>query len=1131
LRQRGIRPGDLVGLCVDRSADWLIGILGIFQAGAAYVPLDPSYPVDRLDFIIRDTEIQLLLTQSWLVDTLPAPAHLCLDQPLPSVLPAEQPEPSIPVDRLAYVIYTSGSTGVPKGVLISQGGLSNLVATLGQIFQPAGQRVLQFSSLSFDASIFEIVLALGWGGTLYIPPRSTQLPGMALVQFIQANALTHALLTPPVLAVLPAAELPALQVLITGGEACSTPVLDRWAVGRRFFNAYGPTETTVWATVAELLVGDNPRTIGRPVLQTRVYILDAHLNLLPVGVPGELYIAGVGLAQGYLNRPELTAERFISSPFDPETRLYKTGDRGQYSPDGTIEFLGRVDTQVKIRGFRVELGEIEATLQSHPAIAAAVALAPQAPTQEARLVACFSLNREYGQQAILATLEAEQIAHWQSLYNQTYQSGAATPDFNITGWNSSYTGEPIPLDQMQEWLSDRVQQILALKPARVLEIGCGTGLLLFAIAPYCQEYVGTDFSAVSLESIQRQLNGRNLSHVTLLHRSATDFRGIDLASFDVVILNSIVQYFPSQTYLIQVLTTALQAVTPGGVILVGDVRSLPLLPAFHSWMKFSQADPGLGCNQLQAEIAHSLFEEPELAIDPKFFYQLPDRFNSIRQVQVRLTRGRSQNEMTQFRYNVLLHTGQPEPAADCSLPPEHDWQRNPLTVADVKQYLLEQQPEIYLISGIINSRIVQPLLLLDWLGGKPPGKTVGRLRERLKHTVIAAIDPQDWWDLEAQLPYTVEITWSTVGERGAYDLLLLRRGAEARQGGLVAQWQKAHGKKGETGSPPVGLTNWPLQGNFVRQLVPELRQYLRQTLPDYMVPSAFVPLETLPLTTSGKVDRLRLASQFFACLPASPAGYSPLNPGSFPATPVEVTLSEIWKELLRVQQINPQDNFFELGGHSLLATQMTSRVRDALGLELPLQKIFESPTIAQLAATIEPLHTTSEARIPPLVRLERSAFRHPRSALSRDAAGSPLLSSPSQTAQAVPPPIPGRSPLVPLTLGGSKPPFFCVHPMFGVVFPYLELAHHLGVDRSFYGLQPAGLDGQSPPLNQIEAMAAYYLQAIRAVQPQGPYYLGGWSFGGLVAFRAPTALVNEPGSFGPEAVLLDLEQSGIEGGQ
>ncbi|MDX2242772.1 MAG: amino acid adenylation domain-containing protein [Leptolyngbyaceae cyanobacterium bins.302] len=321
LQQLGVQPDSLVGLCVDRSADMVIGILGILKAGGAYVPLDPNYPSDRLHFMLTDTQVSILLTQSWLVETLPRSQAqvLCLDQTDPPSPPYQggcRRWGDLTPDNLAYVIYTSGSTGTPKGVLLSHRGLCNVVEAQQQVFHSSrNSRILQFSSLSFDASVFEIALALGSGGTLYIPPKSAQLPGMALIQFLADNAITHALLTPAVLAVLPLAELPDLTVLITGGEACSSQVVDRWAVNRHFFNAYGPTETTIWATVAELHPGDNPLTIGRPILNTQVYILDTNLNPLPVDIPGELYIGGAGLARGYLNRPELTAERFINFEF------------------------------------------------------------------------------------------------------------------------------------------------------------------------------------------------------------------------------------------------------------------------------------------------------------------------------------------------------------------------------------------------------------------------------------------------------------------------------------------------------------------------------------------------------------------------------------------------------------------------------------------------------------------------------------------------------------------------------------------------------------------------------------------------------------------------------------------------
>ncbi len=262
---------------------------------------------------------------------------------------------------------------------------------------------------------------------------------------------------------------------------------------------------------------------------------------------------------------------------------------------------------------------------------------------------------------------------------------------------------------------------------------------------------------------------------------------------------------------------------------------------------------------------------------------------------------------------------------------------------------------------------------------------------------------------------------------------------------------------------PQPFTNHPLQANVARHLVPELRQHLNQTLPDYMVPSAFVPLATLPLNSSGKVDRRTLP-------PLDHAHHSDLPSANAPQTSTETTLIEIWQELLQLKQVNRHDNFFELGGHSLLATQMTSRIRDTFELELPLKNVFAAPTIAQLAPILEALRDTTP-NTPPLVRLDRTAYRRKQSTLLSQP--SPVIPAPPQQETPEPNTLPPTSPLVPLTLGGSEPPFFCVHPMFGVVFPYLEPAHHLKCDRSFYGLQPLGLDGKSPPLNQMEAIALF----------------------------------------------------------
>jgi amino acid adenylation domain-containing protein len=1114
LQQRNVQPNDLVGLCVDRSADMVIGILGILKAGAAYVPIDPNYPSDRIQFMLTDTQVAVVLTQSWLMERLPrSSAHLiCLDQPI-ALSSEPYKAPCLTANPFAYLIYTSGSTGIPKGVLLSHRGLCNVVEAQQKLFDLSRHsRILQFSSISFDASIFELALAFGSGGTLYIPPKSAQQPGMALIQFLNDNAITHALITPAALTVLPDAKVPTLQVLITGGEACSSQVVDRWAVERHFFNAYGLTETTIWTTIAELYPGDRPQTIGRPIQNTQAYILDSHLNPVPAGIPGELYIGGEGVACGYLNRPDLTAERFLVNPFlerGAGAKIYKTGDRALFRPDGAIEFLGRVDDQIKLRGFRVELGEIEATLQRHPAIHKTVVLSASESLHPDRLVAYFNIDPQHFQQAQRQTLQAQRLQHWQTLYDQTYQSIDSDPSsatFNITGWNSSYTGEPLPREEMQEWVNDRVQQILALRPKRVLEIGCGTGLLLFQIAPHCDQYVGTDFSIASLESIQNQLNLLNLSQTKLLHRLAHDFEEIREASFDVVILNSIVQYFPGQDYLMQVLEKALQALVPGGTLFIGDVRSLPLLTAFHTWVEFCQADAAIERDSLRLRVDRSRFEEAELAIDPAFFQALQARFPQIQEVQIRLSRGRIHNEMTQFRYNVLLHTQPLVNARGRSHSIQcHDWKIHPLTIEEIQKHLSETQPDQWVITNVTNSRLYQAIQTASWLSNKDNPKTVGRMREVFENSTEVALDPHNFWSLENTIPYSVEITWSAQTDTGNYDVLLTRNGVTAIDA-------IDHFPISQPAYTRDTYTNEPLQSQLAHQIIPQLRQYLKQSLPDYMVPAAFIPLDSFPLTVSGKIDRTHLNRSFADIEELNGNSIRKLTSTEATPTPTELALINIWQELLRLKRVNVHDNFFELGGHSLLATQITSRIRDIFKLELPLQKVFETPTIAQLAPLIETLGASPSAqKIPPLVRLDRTAYRHYRSHLQETQASSNNEIKKLSIATS-------RSPLVPLTLGSNQPPFFCIHPMFGVVFPYLELAQQLNVDRSFYGLQPLGLDGKCAPLTDIPAIAAYYIQAIQTLQPQGPYFLGGWSFGGLVAFEMAQQLTQA----GEEIALLAI---------
>jgi amino acid adenylation domain-containing protein len=392
LRKQGVTPGVLVALCVERRAEMVVGIVGVLKAGAAYVPIDPSYPFERISSMLDDAQPPVLLTQELLIEELPSfqgrAVFLDADWELIAKESEENFDGGAKAEDLAYVIYTSGSTGKPKGVMVPHKGVCNSSDVYARVINlPPGSRMLQIASLAFDMSVFDIVPALISGLTLCLADQDPPL-GAELLAVLQQQEIDVISFPPSMLATLPVVELPKLKFIGVAGEAVSADLVARWAPGRRFYNAFGPAEGSVWVSGAYLDGSSNP-IIGRPIDNIQLYLLDSSWRPVPIGVPGELCIGGIGVTWGYLRQPSVTAEKYIPNPFSdtPGARLYRTGDSAHYLPDGNLEFLGRIDHQVKIRGFRVELGEVEAVLGRHPAVREAVVVAREDTPGDKRLVA------------------------------------------------------------------------------------------------------------------------------------------------------------------------------------------------------------------------------------------------------------------------------------------------------------------------------------------------------------------------------------------------------------------------------------------------------------------------------------------------------------------------------------------------------------------------------------------------------------------------------------------------------------------------------------------------------------------------------------------------------------------------
>ena len=972
LHSRGAGPESLIGVCLDRSVTMVVALLGILKAGAAYVPLDPAFPDERLAHMATHSRMTLLLTGRSTEDVAFAPTlpRLCLEREWDAVAAAPQHPPvTVHPDSLAYVIYTSGSTGTPKGVQIGHAALANFLLTMGE--EPgitADDVFLAVTTISFDIAGLELYLPLITGGRIELVPRDAAADGFALRRLVEETAPTILQATPATWRLLLAADWrgPLPRRLFCGGEALSGELAERLlATGAELWNLYGPTETTIWSTVsqvhqAEGTAEDAKEPIGHPIGNTRVYIADNGTDLVPPGFPGELLIGGIGLARGYRNQPAMTAERFLPDAFaeQPGARAYRTGDLTRYLSDGRIGFMGRLDHQVKIRGFRIELGEIEAVLDRHPGVRTGVVVCREDQPNRQQLVAYVEADPDWQPPAEQAP-ETAQIEKWQAVWDENYRAGdeaaAAADGFDLSGWLSSYTGQPIPRDEMREWVDHTVARILELKPSRVLEIGCGTGLLLTRVAPHVADYVGVDFSASVLETLSARVTARGLTQVRLLRRQAREVGEGHHRCFDTVVVNSVSQYFPGLDYFLDVLDAAVGAVADGGSIFLGDLRALPLLELQHASVQFHQAEESCTPDDLRRRVAGQAEHEEELLFDPALFATLPARFPRISRVLLQLKRGAALNEMTRFRYDVVLRIGPGAPAPDAGtvIDAGHDpaWDEIRAAVAQAAQ------TGPVTIRNLRNRRVDDDRRVLAWLADPAGPASVGAMRRHLDEHPAGGVTPEQVWELGRDLGLRVSCGWPG-GQPGSgrFDAVL-SRGTGPDDGPDAGIGIPLTPADGATDAP---LANDPVRGGRVRALVADLRQRMAERLPDYMVPSAIVCLDRLPLTPNGKIDR--------RALPV-PAGLDVEGKYEAPRTPDEEKLAAIWAAVLGVERVGATDNFFHLGGHSLLAIQVISRIREAWAVELPIKALFDTPTVRSLAERLGGTDTRAGVVLPPIVAL------------------------------------------------------------------------------------------------------------------------------------------------------------------
>ena len=938
LAHSGLRAGDTCGLHLERSVACVVSMLATTLVGASWLPLDPTYPSSRLRFMIEDCGIDHLVSDG---DT----ADLCSTGRLKVHCAAaaeawrgsewaHSTDRQIDESNVAYVMYTSGSTGRPKGICVEHRALVAFLRSMQALLPVnATARVFSITSPGFDISLLEIFLPLISGGSVVLGTQAEAYDGRLLARRLRAEQPTLIQATPTTWRMLLAAGWQGhggLTVL-TGGEAIdsitASELLQR---ADSVWNMYGPTEATVWATASRLSPADlneDNMPIGFPLPHVEIHV-DTPAHDSPCHAQGELCLLGPGLARGYVNLPTLTAQKFVHLSGG---RAYRTGDRVSRRTDGQLVFHSRVDAQIKLDGHRIEPAEVESVLRGHAEVADVAVAVKKFAGEESKLVA-YVVPREFDPNHSRRRRLSE---HWRMLWTREYEIAAehtGEPTFNTAGLRSSYDGRSFDTEVLREQIQHTCERIRSFNPKRILDLGCGGGLVLFSLAGQCEHYVAVDFSPKAIDGLRHETNRLGLTNVQLLEQSIRDSANVDEGAFDTVLLNNVIQYLPDIDYLEDVLDNALRALRPGGVVFVGDVRELSSLQAFQASVIQATNHADSDAGKLRAALHRLECRESELVFDPRWFEQFAATRHAVTGVDVAYKVGRFRSEVVDYRYDVVIRKGgkrqvlEPALTCDCATPdasPERLWQQ-----------LSSRRFSSVLVTNLINLRRISAFKFLESIGAD----------------LVAAVnldrgangDPTQMVDKARTLGYRAIVLPDPAGSPAHFAMLLV---SEDTSGSL---W--SHRPRFDDRVFPASLSNALRHGVVTassdhQSTVSQLRVKAGRELPPPMCPSHYVVLRDLPRTPAYKIDRDSLPT---------PSSTRPDLVGDLapPRDSLELQLSSLFARALHLDCVGATDNFFQLGGNSLATVELLVSIEETLHAVIEMHSFMTRPTVEGVAITI-----------------------------------------------------------------------------------------------------------------------------------------------------------------------------------
>ncbi|MGJ8744403.1 amino acid adenylation domain-containing protein [Polaribacter sp.] len=897
-------------LFLPRTSATIVSILGIWKADCIYLPIDPTFPQERINYIIQDSKASAIISTPEFSEKL---EHLAIDILHFDDLVEERNQNISPLfqeEKSAYKIYTSGSTGLPKGVNISHASFSNLLQAMQEILDlQESDQFYALTTISFDISLLELFLPLTLGATVVIAGNLSRDNPQMMIEDLHTFNISAMQATPAQWQLLLDVGWSGNSKLkaISGGENLTTKLANRLftKVGK-LWNMYGPTETTIWSTyyIVDDAILDSKNSkrsipIGYPIRKTSLYVLDDAGNNVSADQLGELFIGGDGVAIGYINDLEKTAERFVTiTRSGTEQRVYKTGDIVKILPNGALEFIQRNDLQVKLNGHRIELKEIESVIRSSN-IVKEVVVKPITPLEETTyLTAFYTINQE---SKSAKTLGINQI---RSLYDNIYSYNKA--DEPVIGWINSYTNQPFTAEEMESFYQNTYHRVSNYISGDILEIGFGEGHLMKKMIPSCNNYTGIELSKNTSEHINKNLFKNYKNKVQLLYGEPVEVIQ-NLDQFDFILINSVAQYFPSISYLKELLISLCNKIGEG-FIFIGDVRNPRLQKSFYRSL-LSQRNNGTSSSD-DEEIIEQMFQsETELFID---YLEFQNLLNIEKVADIRFLTKDSpfDTEMDLFRYDVLIHI-----SSNSKKPsPEHSIDYIDSYPDQLTNKLNAGKHSIVKLSNVPDIRLIP-------FSEKQPGSS------------IITYGIPNWKAIADQYNYRLEIQPSSTSNNNL-DLYFYTPCIEAIN--LPSSTPPR-----ENFTPQTDSTKNIKNAEIFEEI---LRETLREKLPAYMIPERYVMLDEFPLTHNWKIDRDRLT--------VSDKKVERKNASVAPKNEREKLLVEIWKEVLGMDDLGITDNFFSLGGSSIKALLIIAKVYKQHGLTLHVQDFFQFPIIEKMVQAL-----------------------------------------------------------------------------------------------------------------------------------------------------------------------------------